>query len=88
MHVETYPAFLTPRDEESSLSSSEEKSSKFDWLESKITRKQKYEKQSKCSVFYFLAKLYKGLISENKLPGSMIDNIFDIFPVKEITNYI
>ena len=33
-----YPAFLTLRDEESSLSSSEEKSSKFDWLESKITR--------------------------------------------------
>ena len=85
MHVETYPAFFTPRDEEPSLSSSEEKSSEFDWLERKRMRKQK---QSKCSVFYFLAKLYKGLISENKLPGSMIDNIFDIFPVKEITNYI
>ena len=85
MHVENYPAFLTPRDEESSLSSSEEKSSEFDWLERKRMRKQK---QSKCSVFYFLAKLYKGLISENKLLGSMIDNIFDIFPVKEITNYI
>ena len=76
MHVETYPTFLTPRDEESSLSSSEEKSSEFDWLERKRMRKQK---QSKCSVFYFLAKLYKGLISENKLLGSMIDNIFDIF---------
>ena len=85
MHVETYPAFPTPRNEESSLSSSEEKSSEFDWLERKRMRKLK---QSKCSVFYFLAKLYKGLISENKLPGSMIDNIFDIFPVKEITNYI
>ena len=42
MHLETCPAFLTPRDEEPSLSSSEEKSSEFDWLESKITRKQKY----------------------------------------------
>ena len=40
-----------------------------------------YEKQSKCSVFYFLAKLYKGLISENKLPRSivLIDNIYDVF---------
>ena len=51
MHVEIYPAFFTPRDEEPSLSSSEEKSSEFDWLESKITRKQKYE--SKTSALYF-----------------------------------
>ena len=43
MHVETYPVFFTPRDEEPSLSSFEEKSSKFDWLEIKIMRKQKYE---------------------------------------------
>ena len=42
MHLETYPTFFTPREEERSLSSSEEKSSEFDWLESKITRKQKY----------------------------------------------
>ena len=43
MHVETYPAFFTPKDEELSLSSSEEKSSEFDWLERKRTRRQKYE---------------------------------------------
>ena len=43
MHEETQPAFFTPRDEEPSLSSSEEKSSEFDWLEIKITGKQKYE---------------------------------------------
>ena len=42
MHMETYPAFLTPRDEKPSLSSSEEKSSEFDWLERKLTRKQEY----------------------------------------------
>ena len=42
MHVETYPAFFTPRDKEPSLSSFEEKSSEFDWLEIKRTRKQKY----------------------------------------------
>ena len=42
MHVETYPAFFTPRDKQPSLSSSEEKSLEFDRLESKITRKQKY----------------------------------------------
>ena len=35
MHVETYPDFFTPRDKEPSLSSSEEKSSEFDWLEIK-----------------------------------------------------
>ena len=56
MHEENYPAFFTPRDEEPSLSSSEEKSSEFDWLERKITRKQKQkymkEKQSKGSVKY------------------------------------
>ena len=56
MDVETYLAFLTPRDEESSLSSSDEKSSEFDWLERKRMRKQK---QSKCSVFYFLPKTVK-----------------------------
>ena len=64
MHLETYPTFFTPRDEKPNLPSSEEKSSEFDWLERKRMRKQK---QSKCSVFYFLAKLYKGLISENRL---------------------
>ena len=35
MHVETYLAFLTPRDKEPSLSSSKEKSSEFGWLEIK-----------------------------------------------------
>ena len=59
MHEETYPDFFTPRDKEPNISSSEEKSSEFDWLESKIIRKQKYEKQGQCSVFYFLTKLYK-----------------------------
>ena len=64
MHLETYLDFFTPRDEEPSLLSSEEKSSEFDWLEIKRNRKQKYiyEKQSKCSVFYFLTKLYKGCV--------------------------
>ena len=35
MHEETYPALFTPRDEEPNLSSSEEKSSEFDYLEIK-----------------------------------------------------
>ena len=43
LHVATYPAFFTARDKEPSHSSSEETSSKFVWLEIKITRKQKYE---------------------------------------------
>ena len=57
MHVETYPAFFTPRDEEPSLSSFEEKSSEFDWLERKLTRKQKYEgktEQVLCKIYFFL----------------------------------
>ena len=43
MHEETYLDLFTPRHEEPSLSSFEEKSSEFDWLERKLTRKQKYE---------------------------------------------
>ena len=52
MYLETYPAFLTPRDKKLSLSSSEEKSSEFGWLENENERENKniYEKQSKCSV--------------------------------------
>ena len=50
MHEETYPDFFTPRDEEPSLSSSEEKSSEFDWLEIKRTRKQKYEGKNRASA--------------------------------------
>ena len=57
MHVETYPAFFTPRDKEPSLSSSEEKSSEFGWLEIKITRKQKdigKTEQVLCKIYPFL----------------------------------
>ena len=54
MHVETYPAFLTPRDKKLSLSSSVEKSSEFGWLENENENEREdkniYEKQSKCSV--------------------------------------
>ena len=69
MHVKTYPAFFTLRDEEPSLSFSEEKSSEFDWIERKITRKQKYiyEKQSKCSVKY-IPYYYKGFSRPPPLP--------------------
>ena len=68
MHVEAYPDFFTPRDKEPSLSSSEKKSSEFDWLESKITRKQKYMK-SRASALYFTSfpKLYKGWIYDRYL---------------------
>ena len=57
MHVETYPAFFTPRDKEPSLSSSEEKSSEFGLLEIKITRKQKdigKIEQVLCKIYSFL----------------------------------
>ena len=49
LHLETYP-FFTPRDEEPSLSSSEEKSSEFDWLEIEITRKTKIHMKNRASA--------------------------------------
>ena len=87
MHEETYPAFFTPRDKEPSLSSSKEKSSEFDWLERKLTRKQKYEKQSKCFVrqfhiyiyIYILYSLYIGskIYIEKIFSKKYPNNIFD-----------
>ena len=74
MHEETYPAFFTPRDEEPSLSSFEEKSSEFDWLERKLTRKQKYEgktEQVLCTIYFFLLSDYM-MIYENKLPTPIL----------------
>ena len=80
MHEETYPAFFTPRDEEPSHSSFEEKSSEFDLLEIRITRKQKYEvkaEQVLCRIFFLLSSI-----------TYLIYLIYDILYVKEITNYI
>ena len=60
MHEETYPTFFTPRDEEPSLSSSEEKSSEFDLLEIKITRKQKCERKTEqvlYKIYFFLSPI-------------------------------
>ena len=56
MHVETYPAFLTPRDEEPSLSSSEEKSSEFVWLARKwkLKRRKKTEQGSVYSIYLYI----------------------------------
>ena len=62
MHSKTYPVTLAPRDEELSLSSSKEKSSEFDWLEIKITRKQKYigktEQGSVYSIYLYIYITY------------------------------
>ena len=65
LHSKTYPTFFTPKDEESSLSSSEEKFSEFDWLESKITRKQKYIGKTEQVLYkiYFLQKCTKDASS-------------------------
>ena len=88
MHEETYPAFFTPRDEEPSRSSSEEKSSKFDWLERKITRKKIYIRKTEQVVYkiYFLlysrlhdaflyigSKIYIEKIFSKKYPNNMFD---------------
>ena len=74
----TYPVTLAPRDEEPSLSSSEEKSSEFDWLENNEKNKNIYEKQSKCSVAIFLTYT-KGCLQEQAPKKS-------IYFVKKITN--
>ena len=59
MHVKTYPAFLTPRDKKLSLSSSEEKSSKFGWLEIKRNEKWKRrKKQSKALYILYIDRYY------------------------------
>ena len=80
MHEETYPAFFTPRDEEPSLSSSEEKSSEFDWLERKLTRKQKYEEETTLVLCIFIYLTYtKGCLQE-QAP--------EISCMMKITNYI
>ena len=64
MHLETYPAFFTPRDKEPSHSYSEETSSEFDLLEIKITRKQQYEEKIEQVLYkiYFLLSLITYLI--------------------------
>ena len=66
MHEETYPDFFTPRDEEPTLSSSKEKSLEFNWLERKITRKQKYEgktEQVLCkNIFLPLVRLHDDFL--------------------------
>ena len=80
MHMETYPAFFTPRDEEPSHSSSEEKSSEFDYLEIKIMRKHKYigkTEQVLCEIYFLLLQ---KVVSKNKLPRYVC--------VMEITNNI
>ena len=70
MHVETYPTFFTPRDEEPSLSSSEEKSSEFDWLRNKKNEITKIYMKNRASALYFtyFQNCTKASVSENKLP--------------------
>ena len=78
MHVETYPDFLTPRDEKPSLSSSGEKSSEFGQQENENEREGK--KQSKALyILYIYISIYIPLdymilyymIFENKLPRAI-----------------
>ena len=81
MHVETYPAFLTPRDKKPSLSSSEEKSSEFDWLESKLTRKQIYIKAKQVLCILLPSKTVQRI-------NLYLIDLWSMSFVKEITNYI
>ena len=58
MHVETYPAFLTPRDKKLSLSSSVEKSSEFGWLEIKRNENEREGKTEQGSVYSIYLYIY------------------------------
>ena len=83
MHEETYPAFFTPRDEEPSLSSSEEKSSEFDLLEIEITRQTKiYMKNRAIAIFLTYTK---GCLPEQAPESYLNENYnnnyyMDIYP--------
>ena len=57
MHVETYPAFLTPRDKEPSLSSFEKKSLENVWLARKQTEKTRIYKKNRASAL-FVGSIY------------------------------
>ena len=80
-----YPVFFTSRDKEPSLSSSEEKSSEFDWLERKITRKKIYIRKTEQVLYIFLH-------SQNCTKDYYMIDICSIYVrfsfVKEITNYL
>ena len=59
MHAETYPAFFTSRDKEPSLSSFEEKSSDFGWLEIKRNENEREGKnRARLCIFYIFFYLY------------------------------
>ena len=74
MHVETYLAFLTPRDKKPSLSSSEEKSSKFGWLEIKRNEKWKMkEKEKQSKALYILYIDRSDYIYMILLPSFTVD---------------
>ena len=94
MHLETYPAFLTPKDEEPSLSSSEEKSSEFDWLERKRTRKQKYIWKAEqelcilvpCKIVQRMRRLWEQAL-ERYLYENYNNNIYKVIqPFSKLNN--
>ena len=79
MHVETYPAFLTPKDKKLSLSSSEEKSSKFGWLEIKRNEKWKRrEKQSKALYILYIDRWITYMMILQWMQGSLYRKV--IYP--------
>ena len=71
MHVETYPAFLTLRDKKLSLSSSDEKSSEFGWLESENEREGKTEQGSVYSIYDIYITYFPPSVSWECLQKSL-----------------
>ena len=72
MHVETYPAFLTLRDEKPSLSSSEEKSSEFGQQENENEKEGKTEQGSVTSIYLYIYIPSDYMIPLEQAPESYI----------------
>ena len=73
MHVETYPDFLTPRDEKPSLSSSEEKSSEFGQKENENEKEGKNTEQgSVYSIYLYIYIPLDYMIFSEQAPESYI----------------
>ena len=87
MYVETYPDFLTPRDDKPSLSSSEEKILRV-WLASKKTNEKTriYMKNRASALFvdsiYDISILYILLYLLQWMQGNIYRDVFPAFLTK------
>ena len=81
MHSKTYPVTLASRDEKPSLSSSEEKSSEFGWLE--IKRKWKWKRRKKQSKALYILYIYISIYLLQWMQGNIYRDVFPTFLTKK-----